>query len=235
MKPSLITVAHGTRTPVGNRVAVAITAHARRRLGVDGQAAYVELAAPLLADRLATLERPAVVVPLLLSSGFHLRVDLPRSVDASAQPVRMAGALGPHPLLAEVMLRRLLGAGAKPDEPVVLVAAGSRDHRAGLDLAEATRLLGRRWEAPVRLATLSGPGRSVPEAVALSRADGPVTLAPYLLAPGYFARRTAILGQVSGATRVADVIGPDPLVAELVARRYLGVLKHEVERQSRAA
>ncbi|KQZ75498.1 sirohydrochlorin chelatase [Nocardioides sp. Root151] len=219
--PSLVTVAHGTRMSAGNRIAVAITAQARRRLDVAATASYVELCQPHFADVMTSAQGPTVVVPLLLSSGFHTRVDLPGAVTRSAYPVRLAGPLGPHPLLAEVMVRRLLGAGARPDDPVVMAAAGSNDPAALVDLAEMTRLLRRRWDGPVHLATVGGRGRRVHDTVAAARAGGRVAVVPYLLAPGHFLGQVRRRAASAGATVVADVIGADPLVAELVVRRYL--------------
>ena len=219
--PALITVAHGTRVAAGNRVAAVLTARASRRLGVSGRATYVELAAPTLAAVARDLDRPAVVVPLLLSTGHHVRHDLPAAVSPAPQPVRMTRPLGPHPLLAEVMCLRLRAAGARPGEPVVLVAAGSRDPDADYDLASAARLLRARWGGPVRHATVSGDGPGVHETVAASRADGRTAVAPYLLAEGHFSRRVRALAVSAGAATVADVLGPHPLVAELVVRRYL--------------
>lgn len=71
--PSLVTVAHGTRRAGGNEIARQITRGAGVALGVEATAAYVELSEPLLADVVAGLDSPAVVVPLLLSTGFHVR------------------------------------------------------------------------------------------------------------------------------------------------------------------
>ena len=218
--PGLVTVAHGTRVAAGNRVAAAVTAHAARRLGVPATGAYVELCAPTFDVVARSLVAPAVVVPLLLSTGFHVRCDLPAAVAAAGAPVQLARPLGPHPLLAEVMCLRLRGAGARPGDPVVLVAAGSRDPDALIDLASAGRMLQARWGAPVRVATVSGEGPPVGDVVADARADGRVAVAPYLLADGHFARRASHLGRLAGAGTVADVLGPHPLLVELVVRRY---------------
>ena len=98
--PSLVTVAHGTRVRAGNRVAAAITAAAGRRLGVPAQGSYVELCAPLFTSVVRSLEQPSVVVPLLLSTGFHVRHDLPEAMRSASAPVQVARPLGPHPLLA---------------------------------------------------------------------------------------------------------------------------------------
>ncbi|HEY9562178.1 MAG TPA: CbiX/SirB N-terminal domain-containing protein, partial [Nocardioides sp.] len=94
-----MTVAHGTRVAVGNRVARAVTGLAGRRLGVPAHTSYVELCRPLLADALVEEPGPSIVVPLLLSTGHHARHDLPASVARAPQPVVLAGPLGPHPLL----------------------------------------------------------------------------------------------------------------------------------------
>jgi sirohydrochlorin ferrochelatase len=220
---ALVTVAHGTRVSAGNRVAADVTARAARRLGVPGHTSYVELCAPSVRAVVRRLETPAVMVPLLLSTGYHVQYDLPSALGGAPFPVRSAGPLGPHPLLAEVMCHRLRGAGARRGDPVVLVAAGSRDPDAGVDLAVAGRLLEARWGARVRVATVGGAGRSVEEAVGEARADGRVAVAPYLLASGHFSRRCQALARNAGAAVAADVLGAHPLVVELVVRRYRAV------------
>lgn len=221
--PRLVTVAHGTRVSAGNTVATAITARAARRLGRQrAVASYVELAAPLLSDVMTGNQVPSVVVPLLLSTGFHVKHDIPGAVGGSPARSVMARPLGPHPLLAEVMCHRLLGAGARPGDPIVLAAAGSNDPDAAEDLAAAGRLLQARWGGPVRVATVSGQGRPIPEVVGEARADGRVALAPYLLSPGFFSRRARSLAEEAGASVVAGVLGCHPLIVELVVRRYRG-------------
>jgi sirohydrochlorin ferrochelatase len=224
--PRLVTVAHGTRVPAGNLVSTAITARAARRLGRGTTAvtSYVELAAPLFGDVMAASSTPSVVVPLLLSTGYHVKHDIPWMASSAAAPTLLARPLGPHPLLAEVMCQRLRGAGARSGDPVVLVAAGSNDPDAAGDLEAAGRLLQARWGAPVRVATVSGQGRSIGEVVEESRVDGRVALAPYLLSPGHFSRRADTLGRAAGAACVADVLGPHPLVVELVLRRFHATL-----------
>jgi len=212
----LVTVAHGTRHPTGNAIADRLTALAARRLGTTGVASYVELCEPSLAEVLATSRTPTVVVPLLLSTGHHVRTDLPAALDTAGGPVRMAGPLGPHPLLAEAQAAQLRAAGAEPGRPVVLVAAGSRDPLAGSDLAAAVRLLAMAWDAPVTLATLSGPGPRPAEVVTPDHA-----VSPYLLAPGHFADRARAESAASDC--VADLLGPHPAVVELVVLRAQAV------------
>jgi sirohydrochlorin ferrochelatase len=223
--PRLVTVAHGTRLSSGNLVASAITARAARRLGrVRSQTSYVELCEPAFHDVMGDNRAASVVVPLLLSTGFHIKHDIPGAVATSPGTALLARPLGPHPLLAEVMCLRLRGAGAHPGDPVVMVAAGSNDPDTVYDLAAAGRMLQARWGSPVRVATVSGIGRPIHEVVEEARADGRVAVAPYLLSPGYFSRRARALSELAGVATVADVLGAHPLVAELVVRRYRAVL-----------
>lgn len=212
----LVTVAHGTRTEAGNRVAAELTAAAGRRLGVRATTSYVELCEPLFADVIAVTEEPTVVVPLLLSTGFHLRQDLPRAVAAAthASMVRLGGALGPDPLIAAAQVARLRAAGAVPGQPVVLVAAGSSDPAALDDLERAALLLGQAWGTPARLATLTGHGPRPDEVVQAGDA-----VSPYLLATGHFHRRARAEADAAGALVVADVLGPHPLLVDLICQR----------------
>jgi len=214
----LVTVAHGTRHATGNFVARSITAQAGRRLGgVSSTTSYVELCSPLFSRVMGETEEPVAVVPLLLSTGYHIRHDLPSALAPGAV---MGAPLGPHPLLAEVMCHRLRGSGARRGDPVVLVATGSNDPLSLRDVAMAGRLLQARWGAPVRISTLSGLGPRPIEVINAMKPLGEVAVAPYLLAPGHFLDRTAAMARCAGITRVAGAIGDHPLVAELVARHY---------------
>lgn len=216
----LVVVAHGTRRPLGNAVASLIAARAGERLGMPSVAAYVELCQPSLAEALVASDEPALVVPLLLSTGHHVRVDLPA---ATAGEAVLGGPLGPDPLLARAQADRLVAAGAVPGQPVVMVATGSRDPAAARDLRLAAEMLGAAWDGPVRLVTLSGSGPGLADVVGPGDA-----VSPYLLAPGFFSARARGLAESAGAEVVADVIGPHPAVVSLVCRRAVSMLRAEV-------
>ncbi|WGX97117.1 sirohydrochlorin chelatase [Nocardioides sp. L-11A] len=222
--PHLVTVAHGTRTAAGNEVARALTTAAARRLGWPATASYVELCAPTFSEVLveaAQSTAPTVVVPLLLSTGYHLRHDLPAAVGGAGRgDVHLGRALGPDPLLADAQAERLRGAGAAAGQPVVMVAAGSTDPAATADLDAATRLLGQAWGAPVRLATLSGRGPRLAEVVRPGDA-----VSPYLLATGHFHHRARRDACAAGVRVVADVLGAHPRVVDLVVERALALVR----------
>jgi len=214
-------VAHGTRYGAGNGVAGAVTGAAATSLGMPSIASYVELSQPRFADVVAGCHEPTVVVPLLLSTGYHIRHDLPSAVALARGEIRIAPPLGPDPVLAAAQVDRLREAGAHPGQPVVLVAAGSTDPAADDDLAAATELLASRWGSPVRRASLAGRGPRMAETVRPGDA-----VSPYLLAPGHFASLATRLGGAAGAAVVADPIGAHPLVVELTVRRARESLSH---------
>lgn len=217
----LVCVAHGTRSGAGNAIASALTTAAGASAGVKAEVAYVELQRPSLPEVLAASAEAAVVVPLLLSHGYHTRVDLPGAVAAAAGPVWVAPPLGPSPLLAVAQASRLVAAGASPRQPVVLVGAGSRDPSAAVDLAVAADLLRGVWGGPVRVATVA-------QANVLDVVRPGDAVSPYLLAPGFFSRRVRELALSAGASVVADVIGAHPAVVELVGERFLAAAASRV-------
>lgn len=99
---AVVLVAHGSRDP---RAAAATEALARavRRAhpGWAVHAAYLDHAGPRPLDVLAALPGHRVVlVPLLLTSAYHGRVDIPAVLEAAADlplTVTLAGVLGPQP------------------------------------------------------------------------------------------------------------------------------------------
>jgi sirohydrochlorin ferrochelatase len=136
--PPLVAVAHGSRDPRSAAAVAALLDQVRSTAGdVDVRGAFLDLSVPLLTDVLTEVytegHRDAVVVPLLLGSAFHARVDLPGLIDDAMTRlpglrVSVTDVLGPDPALEEVALRRVREAGVEPDDPdigVVLTAVGS--------------------------------------------------------------------------------------------------------------
>jgi sirohydrochlorin ferrochelatase len=223
MRPALVAVAHGTRDAAGPEVVARLLDDVRRRLpGVDVISAWVELVAPGLHEVMSTMGRPAVVVPLLLSTGYHVRIDVPVAAALSGAPVHVAATLGPDRHLARAMTARLREAGAVFGDGVVLVAAGSRDPAGQAEVERAAVLLRAEWGPMVTFAYLSAAGPDVPAAVEDLRQAGAkrVCVAPYLLSPGRFASRVTALASAAGATTVAPVLGGHRLVTDLVVLRY---------------
>ncbi|MFF7726363.1 sirohydrochlorin chelatase [Streptomyces sp. NPDC008001] len=234
--PALVLVAHGTRSPAGAAVTEALAGRLRAlRPELVVRAGYLGLVAPSLEEVLAGLHGRAVLVPLLLGTGYHLRADVPAAVAAAAARLRCrtAPALGPHPLLAEALADRLAEAGrdARSPAPVVLAAAGSSDPAARTDTERMARLLALRTGVRVVPAYVSGDGPRPAAAVAELRAEGheDVSVATYLTAPGHFSesvrrgvRDARAWGGVGdgGGVVVSDPLGAHEAVVRLVLRRY---------------
>lgn len=211
--PAIVTVAHGSRFADGNAVAVAITDAVRALWAGPVHGTYVELADPVF-DADAAAGQPAVVVPLLLSAGFHICSDIP---GRAGPQMRFAPSLGPDPAITAVQVERLREAGATPGAPVTMVATGSNHAGAQEDLEVARTLLEEAWGAPVRLASMTGAGRRPAEVVEPGDA-----VSPYLLAPGHFSRQLRAQSLEAGAAVVAEVMGAHPAFAQLVVERAGG-------------
>jgi sirohydrochlorin ferrochelatase len=217
-------VAHGTRNPLGVTMIGDLAAAVAGVLGEPVRVGFVDVLGPTPAEVLGTLhDEPTVVVPALLSSGYHVRVDLPRYVAESGhQRVTVARPLGPSPELARALLCRLIDAGWRRDDHVVLVAAGTRDQRGRSELrqtaAALSALVGHRVSIAFAAPCRDGSGYpSVPEVVATARQSGAhrVALASYLLADGLFQGRL----YEAGADVVGAPLGLHPAVIRLACRR----------------
>ena len=229
--PALVGISHGTSSPEGQRAvrglrdAVAEAVAQRHpdappsvRLG------HVDVEQPDVPETLASLAagEPAVVVPLLLSAGYHVYVDLTEAVaEETNRAVVLAGALGPDDRLATVLLRRLEEAGLRDDDRIVLAVAGSSDRRAVEDCRDQAARLAAASGREVALGFLSAAEPRLPEAVATARAaadggaaGGRVVVANYLLAPGYFDD----LARAAGADVTAQplLLPDEPAPTELV-------------------
>lgn len=224
-------VAHGSRDP---RAAATVTRLlslvSSRAAGIDVRAAFLDHCAPSLPQVLASVDGPAVVVPLLLTAAYHSKADIPARLAAagSGPEVVSARTLGPHPLLLAALERRLREAGVPADDAgerastgVVLAAAGSSDPRANATVAA----LAARWQRErgwhaVTPSYASAAGPRPAEAVRALRARGVtrVAVATYLLAPGHFADK--IRAACADADAVSGVLGAAPEVADVVLARY---------------
>lgn len=218
--PTLLAVAHGTRDPAGPRTIRALLQRVRAlRPWLPLAEAYAEIADPVLEDTARTLEGPAVVVPLMLARGYHALIDVPGRVERVLGDAIMAAPLGPHGMLASALAARL-GTDTMPgrDHAVVLGAAGSSDPAGVSDVRAAARLLSRRLRRPVPYGFVAAGGPVLADVVAEQRAQGAarVTVASYLLAPGFFHDRMT----ASGADQVSPPLGAHDAVARLVLRRY---------------
>ena len=232
---AVVLVAHGSRHPKA-----ALTTHALARAvsaarpGLDVHTAYLDHAGPRPGAVLAELDAAGVpsatVVPLLLTSAYHGKVDLPAALASAREegvrlPVRRTDVLGPvagqvPPALLAGLRRRLDELGVDYDA-VALLAAGTRDTAARRTVHEAAAALGAALGVACRAGFASGPGPRVEEVTPALRAAGArrVVCAAYFLATGVLYQSAAAAARAVGAVAVAEPLGAAPELARLILAR----------------
>jgi sirohydrochlorin ferrochelatase len=222
--PVLVGCGHGTRSPAGRRALARLrldVAAARPGLRVVAACADTAVQRPGVAavvGRLTAAGTPCIVVPLLLSTGYHVEVDVGSVVAGSGGLAVAARPLGPDDALAAVLDERLAACGAAPSAVVVLAAVGSRRAQARQDVQRTAAMLATRRGGPVEVGYLAGQP-PLAEVVAAARAGHPgreVAIATYLLAPSELGPRL----RHAGADHVAEPLAPHPALTGLTLRRY---------------
>jgi sirohydrochlorin cobaltochelatase len=231
----LLGVAHGSRDERAQQVVRDLLARAERaRPGLRTRAAYVDNASPSIAaaiDELAGAGVAAIaVVPLLLTPASHSKTDVAASVQAAriehpGVRFRYGRPLGPHAALVDVLATRLVEAGARDGDAVVLVAGGALDPDANAQVAAMARLL---WErggystVDVAFASTTEPSVSAALERVSRLGHSRVAIASYFLGPG---RLPAAVARVASsydglAVVVAEPLGADERIARVVLERY---------------
>jgi sirohydrochlorin ferrochelatase len=197
----LVIAAHGSADPGFTHVVDSLASLVGGlRPGLDVRTGYLEHGT----DLASVADGDCVVVPLLLTGGFHARADIPARVDGVVtQPV------GPDHRLTVVLELRLRESGWRGERPLVLAAAGSSDQRALADVHQTARDLGDLLGLDVPAGFISSGDPLLCDLEARA-------VATYLLAPGRFADAV----DRCGADIVAAPLGAHPLIAEIVLDRY---------------
>jgi sirohydrochlorin ferrochelatase len=240
MRPArlaVVLVAHGSRDP---RAAASTSELAQAVAAAHPEwevhASYLDHAGPRPLDVLAGLSfrghTRAVLVPLLLTSAYHGRVDVPAVLDAARDAglrlhVSLTDVLGPvSRLLLDGLIRRLPTTDL---DAVVLAAAGTRDPAARAMVEDAAAALGERLGLPCTVAYASAASPTAAVAVQ-SLGASRVGVASYFLAPGLLYDNAMESARSAGAVAVAPPLGDAPEVVQLVAARV-----HAVSRPMAAA
>ncbi|MFI6942871.1 sirohydrochlorin chelatase [Streptomyces sp. NPDC050418] len=231
--PALVLVGHGSRDPRTLATVKALRERIReQRPGLTVRLGHIEIDEPLLPETLDALAREgtteAVLVPLLLARGFHVKHDLPSAARGTSLHTRIAAPLGEHPLLIEALYDRLVEAGWPGEQGmterirrgsgVVLAAAGSRDPESAAGTRRTAARLAERLGVPVVAAYACAAAPAVPAAVRALAARGRhrVAIASCFTAPGRFAAQAA-----QAAPWIASApLGTHPAVARLLLHRY---------------
>ena len=235
-EPLLLAASHGSRSPVAQRAVLALVDAVTRRLAavapaVDVVGGFVDVQQPDVPRCLAAAEpgRAAVIVPLLVSAGYHVRFDLANAVaGARPRPVVVTDALGPDQRLARILADRLAESGLAAGDRVVLAAAGSSDANAIADCHTAGGQLAALIGLPVTVSFITAAEPRLADAVAAVRRESPgsrVVVASYLLAPGTFAGLAREAGaDVVSAELLVDGEEPPAALVDIVVDRYLAAV-----------
>lgn len=181
---------------------------------------------------------PLVIVPFVLSAGFHLRARLLTLLADVVETGRVviAEPLAPDERIVDALIARLREVELRPDDAVVIAAAGSSNTRAIKECAETARLLGQRLGIPATVGYVAAASPRLGDALEMVRAVHPgarTVLGSYLLAPGSFYDSVKQAGAdvVSAPLLLADQ-PPNHGLVELVQERYLQAaqLVSDVER-----
>lgn len=234
--PVLIVLAHGSADPRSARTVREIVSTTRRlRPDLRIGSAFLDHVSPdldMVVRRLAAKgHHEIVVVPLMLTSAYHARVDVPAvmrhpSPDHPGVTVTMADVIGPDAALLSVLDERLREslrhARVREIDALVLAAAGSADVRANASVARIARLWGQRHKLPTTVAFASTAPPSTGEAVREWRRQGKryVAVGSLFVTPGRLADRSEELALEAGAVAVSPPLGAHDELARLVLARY---------------
>ena len=161
-----------------------------------------------------------VAVPLTLTDGTDVAHALvtARRHDPT---ILIAHALGPDWALAEICVQRLIEAGARKDDTIVLGVAGSH-HDSVIDgYSRSAQLLSAVWGGPVHVGSVGGRDTPLIDAVDIARAHGRrVVVASYLLTPGHHADMLRSCGADLVTAPLLDGGPPDQRLVSLVIARF---------------
>lgn len=176
----LLLLAHGSPDPRSGRAIRFFAAKIQSRIGLLTEVAFLDHDLPDLATavEISGQKEGTLVVPLLLSTAFHARFDVPKAM-TKAGLTRVLPPIG-HPLDLLTTLVREAG----PN--VIVLAAGTTDRGARQLFKEAVEIAAIRSSNHVAHAFITGPGPHLhDQLIAASDSDRrEVKVIPWLLAEG---------------------------------------------------
>ncbi len=225
--PVFVGCSHGTRSRRGRDTVISLLEQVQEaRPELEVREAFVDVQRPQVDEVVAGVEpgRPVVVVPLLLTVGYHTRVDIARAVRGT--PGACAAApLGPDRRLVDVLVDRLVAAGWRSDDALIVGVAGSSDPDSVRDTQVTLSWVREALGVPATAGYGAAREPTLQAAVTAARAGGAdrVAVASYLLAPGHFAG----LVRTSGADVVSAPLGADPRLVDIALDRFDAALARD--------
>lgn len=230
----LTLLAHGSPDPRHARDIQSLTARLTAA-GIPARSAYLDHHSPSPVETAHALvaagETATTVVPLLIGSAYHARVDVPLAVAAmrSAAPelaVAAAEPVGVHALLMRAAAELAADTSVGPRTGIVLAAAGSRDARAAAAIESVVRrhaasLAGAVGARAVRAAYLDG-GRPLGRIITLMRClDGCTSfvVVPLVVADGVLRDRIVTAAEWADVPVVPSTLAHTEALLDLIVLR----------------
>jgi sirohydrochlorin ferrochelatase len=211
----LVLLAHGS-PDARHAQTIAAVADAITQRGVDCAPAFLDHNAPHIGDMARSGD---VVVPMLLTDGFHRVSDIP-ALAAVVSACEFTEPLGADAAFISGLEARIGQAGATDKDAVVLAWAGSTRESARRDVD----VLARAWgKASGRAIITAAPHEVESRVVAMRGARGSVVVSTFLVADGVLGDRIAAAGIRGGAAHVGAALGDRAEVVEVVLARAFGV------------
>lgn len=226
----LLLVAHGSRDPRSARTVRRLADRVAVRWPGPVGASFLDFDTPSVAESLRRHRHASpIVVPLLLTSAYHRRVDLPAVLHDTGVTADVADVLGPaapeeapDPRLLGALSRRLSELDLRPRfDGIVLIAAGTSDASARSTVDRVAEQLSTVHHAPCMVGYASASGPTPREAVAGLRRAGAthVVAASYFLAAGRLYDAAAASALTGGSVGVAAPLGAATELVELILDR----------------
>lgn len=233
----LVAVAHGSRDPRSAQAVAAVLTELRAAHPEwDVRLAFLDLNTPSVPQVLDAVaaegHRRAVVVPLLLGSAFHARVDLPALLaEARARnphlDVVCSDILGADPRLVAAVRDNIVATGVATDDDsvgIALCAVGSRRPEANRVTGTVVRRVLEHTEwtrARICFATSADPTSDAALDELVRAGARTLVLAPWMLAPGLLWDRARAAADRFADVRIAPLLAEHAAAAEVVAARYV--------------
>jgi sirohydrochlorin ferrochelatase len=232
--PPLVLVAHGSRDPRSASTMRRLATGVAARWPGSVSAAFLDFnlpSVPWVLRGLAAGGAEPVVVPGLLTSAYHGRVDLPRVLAESGVRTRLTSVLGPRqpgeapdPRLLRALESRLSELDMSYDG-LVLMAAGTSHASARHTVESVASALSMALRVPCVVGYASACSPTAAQAATAVRAMGAtrVVAASYFVAPGRLYDVAAASARSGGALGVAAPLGDAEALVDLVVDRASGI------------
>lgn len=207
-----VLLAHGSPDPRSQEAVLAAAEAVEGLTGTRVAAAFLDHDPRGLGAVVSSLDDTddVVVLPLLLSTAFHARVDVPAAVAALGREVRLLDPVGhPDALLDELLLRC--------GGPAVVVSAGTRFDEERAAFSRAVAAASARTRVPAAAAYATGPGRHIEDATR----PGGSAIVPWLLAPGRLLDAVTAAARTHGCRTVGAGLLREPTLLDALAERLV--------------